>query len=43
MIKTGSPVLLIQRHTFLEDGTPFEVVKSTYRGDRYKLMMNMKR
>lgn len=42
-IKTGSPVLLIQRNSFLEDGTPFEVVKSIYRGDRYKFMINMKR
>lgn len=42
-IKTGTPVLLIQRNSFLENGTPFEVVKSVYRGDRYKFMINMRR
>lgn len=42
-IQEGSPVLLIQRNTFLTDGTPLEVVKSVYRADRYKLMIDMHR
>lgn len=42
-IKKGSPVLLIQRNTFLQDGTPVEFVKSSYRADRYKFMIQMKR
>lgn len=39
----GSPVMLIQRNTFLQDGTPVELVKSSYRADRYKFMIQMKR
>jgi GntR family transcriptional regulator len=42
-INTGSPVMLIQRNTFLQDGTPVELVKSSYRADRYKFMIQMKR
>ncbi|MFS0636482.1 GntR family transcriptional regulator [Mesobacillus foraminis] len=42
-IKKGSPILLIQRNTFLEGDVPLEVVKSVYRADRYKFMINMKR
>lgn len=42
-IKTGSPVLLFYRTSFLQHGLPFEFVKSVYRGDRYKLVTNMKR
>jgi len=42
-IKEGAPIMLIQRNTFLEDGTPIEVVKSSYRADRYKFMIQMKR
>jgi GntR family transcriptional regulator len=42
-IKKGSPVMLIQRSTFLKDGTPVEFVKSVYRADRYKFMIQMKR
>ncbi|HJV16757.1 MAG TPA: GntR family transcriptional regulator [Bacillales bacterium] len=42
-IKKGSPVMLIQRNTFLQDGTPVEFVKSSYRADRYKFMIQMKR
>src|SRR5690606_23712903 len=30
-IPPGAPVMLIQRNTFLKDGTPVEYVKSTYR------------
>ncbi|MCM3570905.1 GntR family transcriptional regulator [Neobacillus mesonae] len=42
-ISTGSPVMLIQRNTFLKNGTPVEFVKSTYRADRYKFMITMNR
>ncbi|MBM7654915.1 GntR family transcriptional regulator [Neobacillus cucumis] len=42
-IKMGDPVLLIQRNTFLLDGTPLELVRSVYRADRYKFMIQMKR
>ncbi|MEI5906341.1 GntR family transcriptional regulator [Bacillus spongiae] len=42
-IKKGVPVLLIQRNTFLKDNQPFEVVRSSYRSDRYKFMINMER
>lgn len=42
-IKSGAPVLLIERNTFLYDGTPIEYVKSIYRADRYKFMIEMKR
>lgn len=42
-ISKGAPILLIQRKTFQKDGTPIELVKSIYRADRYKFMMQMKR
>jgi GntR family transcriptional regulator len=42
-ISIGSPVMLIQRNTFLKDNTPVEFVKSVYRADRYKFMIQMKR
>jgi GntR family transcriptional regulator len=42
-ISSYSPVLLIQRNTYLQDGTPLEVVKSSYRADRYKFTINMTR
>ncbi|PLS02063.1 GntR family transcriptional regulator [Neobacillus cucumis] len=42
-ISKGDPVLLIQRNTYLLDGTPLELVKSVYRADRYKFMIKMKR
>lgn len=42
-INKGSPILLIQRNTRLEDGTPLEVVKSSYRADRYKFTITLKR
>ncbi|WP_377887243.1 GntR family transcriptional regulator [Alkalihalobacillus sp. R86527] len=42
-IKKGSPILLIQRNTKLADETPLEVVKSSYRADRYKFMITLKR
>lgn len=42
-IQPGAPIMLIQRNTFLKDGTPVEFVKSIYRADRYKFMIQMKR
>ena len=42
-IKKGAPTLIIQRNSFLADGTPFELARSVYRSDRYKLMIQMKR
>jgi GntR family transcriptional regulator len=42
-IKKGVPIMQIQRNTFLKDGTPVEFVKSSYRADRYKFMIQMKR
>ncbi|HEX7065279.1 MAG TPA: GntR family transcriptional regulator [Bacillales bacterium] len=42
-IPKGSPILLIQQNTYLADGTPFELVKSAYRADRYKFIINMHR
>ncbi|ASF38257.1 phosphonate metabolism transcriptional regulator PhnF [Halobacillus halophilus] len=42
-IPLGSAVLHIERHSFLEDGTPFEVVKSSYRADRYKFSSDITR
>lgn len=42
-IQMGAPVMLIQRNTFLHDGTPVEYVISSYRADRYKFMIQMKR
>ncbi|EKN62477.1 GntR family transcriptional regulator [Neobacillus bataviensis LMG 21833] len=42
-IPKGAPVMHIQQNTFLNDGTPVEFVKSVYRADRYKFMIQMKR
>ncbi|TXK89803.1 UTRA domain-containing protein, partial [Parageobacillus sp. SY1] len=42
-IKEGAPVLLMQRRSYLNNGRPLEVVKSVYRGDRYKLTIEMER
>jgi GntR family transcriptional regulator len=42
-IAIGAPVMLIQRNTFLQNGTPVEFVKSIYRADRYKFKIQMKR
>ncbi|KMJ58415.1 GntR family transcriptional regulator [Bacillus sp. LL01] len=42
-IDKGHPMLYIQRNTYLQDGTPLELVKSVYRGDRYKFQINMNR
>ena len=42
-IQPGTPIMLIQRHTFLKDGTPVEFVRSSYRADRYKFKIQMNR
>ncbi|MEH7331153.1 GntR family transcriptional regulator [Neobacillus drentensis] len=42
-IAKGAPVMLIQRNTYLQNGTPVEFVKSVYRADRYKFKIQMKR
>ncbi|MGD6871824.1 GntR family transcriptional regulator [Sutcliffiella horikoshii] len=42
-IERDHPMLYIQRNTFLHDGTPLELVKSVYRGDRYKFQIKMER
>ncbi|GHI01485.1 GntR family transcriptional regulator [Neobacillus kokaensis] len=42
-ISEGAPVMLIQNITYLEDGTPVEFVKSVFRADRYKFMIQKKR
>jgi GntR family transcriptional regulator len=42
-IKEGAPVLVMQRRSYLNDGRPLEVVKSVYRGDRYKFTIEMER
>ncbi|MED3760484.1 GntR family transcriptional regulator [Peribacillus frigoritolerans] len=43
VIPKHSPILFIQRNTFLIDGTPLEYVKSAYRADRYKFTINISR
>jgi len=42
-LKKGSPILLIHRQTFLENGQTLEWVKSAYRADRYKYVITMTR
>lgn len=42
-IKQGAPVLFIERNTFLANNTPAEYVRSCYRADRYKFIIDMKR
>lgn len=44
-IETGDPVLLMRRTSYLADEpeTPVEFVKSTYRADKYKFHLQMKR
>ncbi|GGE52338.1 phosphonate metabolism transcriptional regulator PhnF [Pullulanibacillus camelliae] len=42
-MKPGAAVLLIHRHTYLTSGKALEWVKSVYRADRYKFLINMKR
>lgn len=42
-IPHASPVLLINRVTYDAEHLPFEYVKSIYRGDRYKFIVELKR
>lgn len=42
-IREGSPVLVFERVSYLEDDTPMEYVVSFYRGDRYKFHVEMHR
>jgi len=40
-IHEGSEILRIERHTFLEDGTPVEYTRSAYRGDKYVFVSDL--
>ena len=43
-VQVGTPMLLMERTTYLTDGsTPIEYVRSSYRGDRYKLYVELRR
>lgn len=42
-ISLPSAVVLIERISMLDDGRPFEVVRSTYRADRYKFISEIGR
>ena len=45
LLKIGMPsaILIMERVSYLNDGKPFEVVRSTYRADRYKFITDIKR
>lgn len=42
-IAKGAPVMLIESISYLENGIPIEYVKSVYRADRYKFILNINR
>ncbi|WP_026672331.1 GntR family transcriptional regulator [Alkalihalobacterium bogoriense] len=42
-LEDGDPILLIERNSQLSNGTPFEFVKSAYRADQYKFIIDIKR
>lgn len=42
-INNSSAVLIIKRTSFLANGVPFELVRSTYRADRYKFISEIQR
>src|SRR5450759_3745825 len=42
-ITKTTPVLRIQRRTFLKNGTPMESVESVYRCDTYCVILNLRR
>jgi GntR family transcriptional regulator len=42
-IDIGDPILLIERISYLQNEVPFELVKSTFRADRYRFIHTMKR
>ncbi|MBS1894828.1 MAG: GntR family transcriptional regulator [Actinobacteria bacterium] len=41
--EVGMPLLLLSRHSFDQDESPVEWVRSVYRGDRYKLVARLRR
>ena len=41
-IREGAEVLRIERRTFLADGTPVELTRSAYRGDRYDFVAEIR-
>ena len=40
-VDTGSPILVLGRHSFDVDGQPIEYVRSWYRGDRYTFVARL--
>ncbi len=42
-VRTGSPLLLLHRLTYLEDGIPFDLEAIRYRGDRLSLVTTLPR
>ncbi|MEC1178284.1 GntR family transcriptional regulator [Metasolibacillus meyeri] len=42
-INQTAPVLIIKRISYLSNGTPFELVRSVYRADRYKFISQISR
>lgn len=40
-IHEDSEILRIERHTFMEDGTPVEYTRSAYRGDKYVFVSDL--
>ncbi|SDN85943.1 GntR family transcriptional regulator [Alkalicoccus daliensis] len=42
-VNKDAPVLMIERHTYLQEGTPLEVVRSRYRADRYRFSVDLPR
>lgn len=41
-IKPDSPLLALERTSFASDGEPFEYVQSAYRGDSYRLALDLR-
>lgn len=41
-VEPGTPLLHLERVSFLPDGRPVEFVKSRYRGDRYELLVELR-
>lgn len=42
-IPEQSPIMIMERSSRLDNQTIFEVVKSSYRADRYKFIIDLKR
>ena len=40
-VEEFSEVLRIERRSFLDDGTPVELTRLAYRGDRYDIVMDL--